>query len=319
MNRDVLLEMLPDFFAKLKQVKEIARVEGKQFDKLDFDVDDLLNQFFIRTATWSLSEWEKQYRLPVLTNEPDIEYRRRRIVMAKRSNKADLIEILRAIDPTINMAWGGNILPFTIDSTEDFYDFSQLIDVLEREKPSHLSYSFTIKPNGYTVRARHSGRHLVNLGLISGSAKAGRYPYLSTQGSSTHRNIGISGNEVTGLAELQKTAGLVSGAKDVQTSFGSVEREIIDIRRETATGTAIPEQSGVKGAGQIIHRSVGVSGLDSLQIDSAINTGTSEMRFASANATTRLHGQGLGVNAERTHGSSVVIFCGSKASGEEVA
>lgn len=290
MNQQKLLAMLPNHFAQLKQMKEIAKVEGNKFDVLDVDLNDLLDQVFIKTATWSLNRWEKQFLLPVLDESKDYEYRRKQILTAKRSNKADLIDILRAIEPSIELAWGGNILPFTIESTADRYDFGELIRVLEHEKPSHLSYSFAIKPNGYTVKVGHTGRYQVALRLLSGTAKAGRYPINNTIGRSLHRNIGIQSSQVTGIAELQRSSGIVSNGKDVPTAFGSVENESINIISERKTGSSKFNPSGSHKAGHVVSESVGSVFDSQTLISPSVATGNANM-----------------------------LTCGSRSSGEEVA
>ncbi|MGJ9460129.1 putative phage tail protein [Oceanobacillus sp. CF4.6] len=290
MNEQKLLEMLPPYFGRLKQMKEIARVEGIQFNKLDEDMDDLLNQAFVQTATWGLSYWEQQYMIPVLHESEDYAYRRRRIMTAKRSSKADLIEILRAIEPMLELAWGGNVLPFTIESDADYYEFGELVRVLESEKPSHLNYSFSIKPNGYTIKADHRSRFEIGLRLISGTAKSGRYPRYNTRGESLHRNLGISSAQITGIAELQRLSGLVSGGNDTPTAFGSVERELITFSSGATTGLSKYYPSGPYKPGSIATESAGTVISKELSMDGSMITG-----------------------------SSSVTACGSISSGEEVA
>ena len=250
MNEQKLLEMLPDHFSRLKQMREIAKAEGVQFDKLDASVDDLLNQGFISTATWGLRFWEERYKLPILDNT-NYEERRHRILAKKRSNKANLLEILRAIEPSIELAWGPLILPFTINFSGDYYDFGELIRVIEEEKPSHLTYSFTVKPSGYTVRAEVAGRDRIALQLISGTSNAGRWPSANTTGNLFQRNIEIKGAKKTGMAEYQRSSGLVSGSKDRPTSKGVVARASIIIGKNVRSGPSEYVSSGSKKAGVI--------------------------------------------------------------------
>lgn len=322
MNEKKLLEMLPVHFSRLKQMQEIARIEGNQFNKLDTNVDDLLNQAFVQTATWGLRYWEQQYLLPVLDESEDYNYRRKRIMTAKRSNKADLIEILRAIEPNINLAWDGNILPFTIEFEGDYYDFGELVRVLEKEKPSHLSYSFSITPNGYTVRSDHRGRYEVGLQLISGTAKSGRYPRYNTRGESLHRNIGIQSLEITGVAKLQKSAGIVSGAKDTPTSFGSVKREYINISNKTKTGSSEFNPSGHYKSGEIAHKSIGSVRSKLVSLGSRSATGVSVLKKSGEINTESLassFGKTTSVKASLNTGISTLLSCGSFSSGEGVS
>lgn len=272
MNEQKLLEMLPDHFSRLKQVRVIAKAEGAQFDKLDAAVDDLLNQGFVSTATWGLRFWEERYKLPILDNT-NYEERRHRILAKKRSNKANLLEILRAIEPSIELAWGPLILPFTINFGGDYYDFGELIRVIEEEKPSHLTYSFTIKPAGYTVRAEVAGRDRVALQLVSGTSNAGRWPSANTIGSSIHRNVGIGSILITGFSEYQRSAGLVSGAKGVPTAFGSVRKESINVSTKIITGASSFNPSAKYKSGQINTKSIGSVGAVNASLQASVKTG----------------------------------------------
>lgn len=321
MKEQELLELLPDHFARLKQMKEIAKAQGKQLDGLDVSVDELLDQGFIKTATWGLRYWEERYKLPILSDDSDYDKRRRRILRKKRSNKANLIDIMRAIEPTIELHWGGLILPFTLTSEID-YDFSELIRVLEEEKPAHLSYSFTVKPNGYTVQANRVGRNQTALQLISGTSKAGRWPVIHTRGESLYRVLGIGHSNITGIAKLQRASGLVSGEKDTQTSFGSVQREKITISQQVKTGESKYNPSGPYRTGEIAHKSIGHINKNSINLDSQAFTGTSKVKWSGQINTESVASKketDAELRSASAEGMSKLRGCGSISSGEEVA
>lgn len=327
MNEQKLLEMLPEHFSRLKQMKAIAKAEGIQFDKLDDAIDDLLNQGFIATATWGLRHWEERYLLPVLEGSLSYEERRQRILAKKRSNKADLVDILRAIEPTIELAWGGLVLPFTITFDGDYYDFGDLIRTLEEEKPSHLSYSFTVKPNGYTVRADKVGRHEVALQLISGTSKAGRWPRANTVGSSLHNNIGINSIHITGFSEYQRSAGLVSGGKDTPTAFGSVRRELVNISSKTVSGQSKFNPAGKYKSGQIAHEAIGAVGRKSIKVSSSIKTGVSTFIASGQRNSGQINTEAIGsvstsvksIHSSIKSGIATPFQCGTRSAGEGVA
>lgn len=244
MSQQRLLDMLPEHFAILKEMIEIAKVEGKKFDKLDDDIEDLLDQMYIHTATWGLGYWEERYLLPVLDSDKDHEKRRRRILRKKRSNKANLVDIAKAVEPSLYLSWGGLTLPFTIEKASDYYDFGELIVALEEEKPSHLSYSFRLRPNGYTVKSFRYDRYSVALKLLSGTARAGRWPKANTRGESLHKVVNINLKEVTGMSKYSWSAGLVSGNRKKQTSFGHVGRGGLIIESENVSGSSLFNRSG---------------------------------------------------------------------------
>lgn len=277
MSQERLLEMLPEHFAMLKEMIEIARIEGKKFDRLDDDVKDLLDQMYIHTATWGLTYWEKRYMLPELGNDEDYEKRRRRILSKKRSNKADLVDIAKAIEPNLSLSWGGLTLPFYIEHETDKYDFGELIVALEEEKPSHLTYSFSLIPNGYTVKAFRNDRYSVDLRLISGTANAGRWPQASTRGESLHNVININGKEVTGVSEPPRSAGLSSGNDNDQNAFGSVDENVTLIKGYNITGESSFNRSGDLTTGTVLTESFGHT--DETEANCIVSTKTGDSYF----------------------------------------
>ncbi|MEN1969033.1 putative phage tail protein [Lentibacillus sp. N15] len=319
--KEQLLDLLPEHFSILKEMQEIARIEGKQFNDLHDSVDDLLDQMYIHTATWGLSYWEKRYLLPVLSEDTDYKKRRRRILTKKRSNKANLIVILRAVEPNISLAWGGLVLPFTVETNVDYYDFGELITILETEKPSHLTYSFNLIPNGYTVKANRNDRYSVALNLLSGTANAGRFPRANTRGESLHTILQIHSKKITGVSELQRTAGLVSGGKNTPTAFSSSERSFFNISIKNIGGKSRFNPSGKYESGQIFYDAAGASRQSTLNHKSESITGISDLKSGQVNT------KSIGVtvieetiiNSVAPTGVATPIRCGTISASKEVA
>lgn len=321
MSKKQLLEMLPEHFAMLKEMQEIAKAEGKQFDNLHKSVDDLLDQMFITTATWGLSYWEKRYLMPVLSEDTDYEKRRRRILTKKRSNKANLIDILRAVEPSITLAWGRLVIPFTINKTIDYYDFGELISVLEVEKPSHLSYSFRLIPNGYTAKAYKNDRYSVALKLISGTSHSGRYPRANSLGVSLHNIFSVIDKEVTGVAEFQRTGGLVSGGKDTPTAFSGIQKSILNIATLSIKGVSSFNPSGKYKSGQILYEATGKSCDTALNLKFKPVTGESDLRSGQTNTESigSVDTIKTAINSSFPTGIATPFRCGTRAASKEVA
>lgn len=72
-----LLLYMPLYYRDSGIVNALLSVEGKEFDILRENIDDVKNQFFIDTATWGLELWEKEYGLPVNTEFTDQQRRSR--------------------------------------------------------------------------------------------------------------------------------------------------------------------------------------------------------------------------------------------------
>jgi len=132
-----MLDMLPSYFSNLYQVKKLVESQGEQFDQLDKDVESLLKQGFIHTATWGLKHWERQYLLP--HEGGSVESRRARILEAKARSRGDLLQMLRLIEPTVEAEWHGWGIGITFVYNNQAI-FESLVRVIKEEKPAHLLF-----------------------------------------------------------------------------------------------------------------------------------------------------------------------------------
>jgi hypothetical protein len=195
-------------------MQDVYSTQGVEIDELNRTLDEILDQFYIQFATWGLRLYEEQYGLPV--NEGlDPELRRALIMARKRRGRNSLLKILHAVEPTLSLAWGHLILPFSLESDADDYDISALIQLLERHKPAHLSYSFRVIPtlpdSAYTIRANHFMRNRIKLELIAGTARAGHWPWWSTPGLSIQGGVGVQSVPVVGDCLYDPVGTLYSG------------------------------------------------------------------------------------------------------------
>ncbi len=69
-NQQEMLVELPPIFSQSPEFKEMARVQGKVFDRLESHISDVLNQHFIDDATWGLSIKEQEFKIPTDINKP---------------------------------------------------------------------------------------------------------------------------------------------------------------------------------------------------------------------------------------------------------
>lgn len=62
-----MMSYVPKYYETDRAFRALAQVRGAEIDKLRQALDETLNQFFARTATWSLDDWEEELGL---TPEP---------------------------------------------------------------------------------------------------------------------------------------------------------------------------------------------------------------------------------------------------------
>lgn len=70
-----MLSYLPKYYETSRMMRALLEAEGLEFDKLRQALDETLNQFFVRTATWGLDRWEEEIGLPVTHDQPVAERR----------------------------------------------------------------------------------------------------------------------------------------------------------------------------------------------------------------------------------------------------
>ena len=76
---------LPSFIVKGNIIKDIFESQQAEVDLLNNNIQDLIDNLFVETATWSLVNWEKKYNIPI-DLEDTLENRRSRI-LARRVSK----------------------------------------------------------------------------------------------------------------------------------------------------------------------------------------------------------------------------------------
>ena len=56
---------LPSFIVKGNILKDIFESQQAEVDLLNNNIQDLIDNLFVETATWSLENWEKKYNIPI--------------------------------------------------------------------------------------------------------------------------------------------------------------------------------------------------------------------------------------------------------------
>ena len=147
-----MLGYLPNYYETSRVVQDLLQVEGAEFDDLKKAVDEVLDQFFVETATWGLDLWEKELGIVPVAGQP--EEQRRSIIKSKlRGMGTVTIQLMK----TVAEAYDGGKVDVTQDAaaytfTVTFVDtkgippnLDELKKVIEEIKPAHLhvEYVFT--------------------------------------------------------------------------------------------------------------------------------------------------------------------------------
>lgn len=91
-----MLSYLPRYYETSRVMWAILQAEGSEFDKLRQALDETLDQFFVRTATWGLDMWETELGLTPAHDQPDAE-RRDKIISRLRGFGTATIGIVKQV------------------------------------------------------------------------------------------------------------------------------------------------------------------------------------------------------------------------------
>lgn len=118
----LMLGYLPRYYETSRVMRAILQAEGVEFDKLRQALDETLNQFFIRTATWGLDRWEEEVGLPVKPDQPESE-RRDKIISRLRGYGTATISIVKQVAEAYDKG--------AIDIVEDFAAYTITVQFVD--------------------------------------------------------------------------------------------------------------------------------------------------------------------------------------------
>ncbi|CEP67896.1 Bacteriophage Mu, Gp48 [Moorella glycerini] len=91
-----MLTYLPRYYETSRIMRAILQAEGAEFDKLRQALDEVLDQFYVRTATWGLDRWEEEVGLPVTPDQPEVE-RQDKIISRLRGYGTATISVVKQV------------------------------------------------------------------------------------------------------------------------------------------------------------------------------------------------------------------------------
>lgn len=144
-----LSKYAPPFLAEIREMAEIYKAQGYEVGQLQHDLEDLIDQCYIVTATWGLSRWEQM--LGVATNMSLTYEQRREILKAKLRGQGTTTR--KMIEDTAAAFSGGEVQ--VIEDNPNHLciirfvgikgiprNMQAFISMLEDIKPAHLAYRF---------------------------------------------------------------------------------------------------------------------------------------------------------------------------------
>ena len=149
-NNVNLMAYLPEYWQGILEMKELQDCLGQEVGVVRNEVDNLLKQYFVFTATWGLEYWERE--LGVTTDATQSYSRRREVLIAKLRGAGTTT---KAMIKSVAAAFSGGDVEVTEYPQENRFEVKfvgvmgvppnmpGLMTSLEEIKPAHLTCSFS--------------------------------------------------------------------------------------------------------------------------------------------------------------------------------
>lgn len=150
-----ILRYLPEFLANDKAFKATNDADSKEHNTIRIDLQELLNQFFIASATYGLADWENLVGIDT-DQSLDLDARRQ-TVMAKLQNPESVTEsFLTNLVNRYIADKQGTILSYPEEyRIEILYHGGQILDyeklrtAISTYIPAHIGYKLVAITNGF--------------------------------------------------------------------------------------------------------------------------------------------------------------------------
>ncbi|MBZ9635489.1 YmfQ family protein [Clostridium sp. FP1] len=150
-----LMKYLPPYYKPSKAMINIQESNAKEIGRFNYSKKDLLNQFYVDTATWGLNRYEKN--LGIVTDLNKSYEDRREIIYAKKRGTGTATK--KMIKNTAEAFSGGEVNVIEDNENSCFIvkfigvrgipkNMASFKEMLETIKPAHLGYDFAYT---YTV------------------------------------------------------------------------------------------------------------------------------------------------------------------------
>ena len=162
-----LINKLPSFYDNdiTKPIQDSLNVEA---NSINDEVDNVLNQFYVDSATFGLDYWERMLGIP--KNNFDIDTRRENIKAKMRSRGTTTVSVIK----NICEAYSNGIVEVIVNHSDysfiiDFVGsigipkaFAELDKTIEEIKPCHLAHSYKFNYNTHSDISNYTNEQLAN-------------------------------------------------------------------------------------------------------------------------------------------------------------
>lgn len=179
-----LMQHMPKYYRTIAEIIILQKTIQTELEIIDFTSEDVLKQFFIYTATWSLPIWERIFELPIGDETTNIQERRENLISKLRSYGTTTKEMIVRVGNAFtngdvqvveyNEEYAFEII-FTgiIGIPPNMDDFKETIEII---KPAHLMYTIVfryrihgeLRPYRHKELRNYTHKEIRERGIIGG-------------------------------------------------------------------------------------------------------------------------------------------------------
>lgn len=147
---DDLKSHVPEAISQLKEFTELYNTQGVELDTIYYAVNDVVNQCFVNTATWGLTEWERFLALAI---DESLQYELRRAKILAKLNQnmqvtPEQMAIIASSASGLEAYVVENVADYTfrveLVSQGKYLNIQVVLDAINEAKPAHLDYEIGI-------------------------------------------------------------------------------------------------------------------------------------------------------------------------------
>ena len=148
-----LIDKLPFFYEECPKTNTIQNSLNSEINNLYSKVDSTINQLYVNSATWGLSEWEKF--AGIKKTDGTIEQRRARVSSKLKAKGTTTLEVMKSLcksyaeDIRVTEIYNEYKILLELISNKDedipkTYDFANMNEAIWEIKPAHLDHGIDI-------------------------------------------------------------------------------------------------------------------------------------------------------------------------------
>ncbi|ARE87124.1 YmfQ family protein [Clostridium formicaceticum] len=162
-----LLRHMPGYYKTSQVMNSLTGVEAIQMQEFNSKLDDVLNQFFVDTATFALERWEKELGIPVNNSKPAA-FRRSVIKSKLRGSGTVTVNLIKNVSESysngeVDVIENNPNYSFTVKFVGTLGippNLEDLKNAIEEIKPAHLVALFQFIYNTHNTLAQFTHNQL---------------------------------------------------------------------------------------------------------------------------------------------------------------